>query len=143
MPSISPTADQAVFASAAEKWQSVIVGDLTGLDTSGFPPRSDSCKWPVIIDDMFICAEYKPIDGPANIVGILGPEYTRKSNGLPVSGTMTYDVDDLVRLRSNTEGVFQFYMLHAMGFVLGKKHVTASSSRSSLLALHMGKQHSP
>jgi hypothetical protein len=69
---------------------------------------------------MFICAEYKPIDGPGNTVGILGVEYTRKSNGLPLSGTMRYDVDDLMRLRSTTEGVFQFYMLHAMGYVLGK-----------------------
>jgi hypothetical protein len=116
---ITTTADQTVFASAAAKWQSVVTGDLTSFDTRSLPPRDDGCQWPSIIDDLFVCAEYQAIDGPSNVLGFAGPEYIRNSNGLPFSGVMTFDLDDLTRLRGNGGGKFLNTILHEMGHVLG------------------------
>jgi hypothetical protein len=116
---ITTTADQTIFASAAAKWQSVITGDLSSYDTRTLRPRTDGCQWPPIIDDLFICAEYQAIDGPSNVLGYAGPEYIRNANGLPFSGHMVFDLDDLTRLRGNGGGKFLNTILHEMGHVLG------------------------
>jgi hypothetical protein len=119
MTKITTTADQNIFASAAAKWQSVITGDLSSYDTRNLPPRDDGCRWPSIIDDLFICAEYQAIDGPYNVLGYAGPEYIRNANGLPFSGSMVFDLDDLTRLRGNGGGKFLSTIIHEMGHVLG------------------------
>jgi hypothetical protein len=116
---ITTTADQAVFTSAAARWESVITGDLSSYNTSRFPPRDDGCQWPSIIDDLFICAEYQSIDGPSNVLGYAGPEYIRSANGLPFSGSMVFDLDDVARLQGNGGGKFLNTILHEMGHVLG------------------------
>jgi Leishmanolysin len=128
---ITTAADQTVFASAAAKWQSVVTGDLTSFDTRNLPPRDDGCQWPSIIDDLFVCAGYQAIDGPSNVLGFAGPEYIRNSNGLPFSGVMTFDIDDLTRLRGNGGGKFLSTILHEMGHVLG---TSACSCRGCLAA---------
>jgi hypothetical protein len=116
---ITATADQNIFASAAAKWQSVITGDLTSFDPRSLPPRDDGCQWPSSIDDLFVCAKYQAIDGPSNVLGFAGPEYIRNANGLPFSGVMTFDIDDLTRLRGNGGGKFLNTILHEMGHILG------------------------
>jgi hypothetical protein len=114
---ISPTTDQALFASAANRWQSVITGDLSDFAASDFPPRDDNCQWPTVIDDLFICAGYEAIDGPENVLGFGSPEYVRLPSSLPISGTITFDRADLAYLRGG--GTFQNVILHEMGHVLG------------------------
>jgi hypothetical protein len=114
---ISPTTDQALFAVAATRWQSIITGDLLDFASSDFPPRDDSCQWPTVIDDLFICAGYKSIDGPEKVLGFGSPEYIRLPSALPISGTMTFDLADLAYMRGT--GTFQDVILHEMGHVLG------------------------
>jgi hypothetical protein len=116
---ITTAADQAVFMSAAAKWESVIAGDLSSYDTRNWQARDDGCQWPSIIDDLFICAEYQTIDGPSNVLGYAGPEYIRNANGLPFSGSMVFDLDDIARLQSNGGERFLNTILHEMGHVLG------------------------
>jgi hypothetical protein len=74
---ISTAADKAVFSNAAAKWQRVITSDLSDFNTNTFAARTDSCTWPTVIDDLFICAEYQPYDGPYNVLCFAGPECVR------------------------------------------------------------------
>jgi hypothetical protein len=123
---ITTAADQAIFASAAAKWESIITEDLSNINTRGAPPREDNCTWPSVIDDLFICSGYKPIDGRKKVLGFSGPEYVRNSNGLPISGTMTFDTADLTFLRGNGGEKFLNTILHKKGHVLGTQYVVPS-----------------
>jgi cell division septation protein DedD len=109
-------ADRAIFTAAAAKWESIITDDLPGFGIGCFPPRTDSCQWPLLVDDMFVCAQYQAIDGPYNILAFAGPEYVRVPGGLPISGSMTFDSADLAFFRS---GSFRTVILHEMGHILG------------------------
>jgi hypothetical protein len=117
---ITTAADKAVFSDAAAKWQRVITSDLSDFNTNIFAARTDSCTWPTVIDDLFICAEYQPYDGPYNVLGFAGPEWVRVPSGLPISGSMTFDVADLSYLRGNGGNGFLSTILHEMGHVIGK-----------------------
>jgi hypothetical protein len=121
---ITKAADRNVFASAAAKWESVVVGDLESYANSSFPTRNDGCQWPAVVDDLFICAKYGVFDGLANFLGFGGPDYVRP-NGLPISGNMVFDIDDIANMRSNG-GQLQSLILHEMGHVLGTSHFAAS-----------------
>jgi cell division septation protein DedD len=126
--SMVTASDRTIFASAAAKWQSIITGDLQGFDISSFPPRTDGCQWPLFVDDMFICAQYRAIDGPLKVLAFAGPEYVRVPGGLPVSGSMTFDIEDLALFRAE----FQTIILHEMGHVLGTLHLAASDVASCI-----------
>jgi hypothetical protein len=113
-----PSADAAIFSAAADRWMTVIVGDLPGtVSTAAFRKISD-CVYPATIDDLFICARYTSIDGTSGILGSAGPEYTRNSDGLPVVGTMEFDTADTPSMKASGELIDT--ILHEMGHVLGE-----------------------
>jgi hypothetical protein len=110
--------DQAIFNTAKARWESVIVGDKSDFATAGISLKSleSGCVLPNTIDDLYICANYKAIDGNDNIVGIAGPNMSRQ-DGTAVIGSMTFDSADIALLKnSNSLGST---ILHEMGHVLG------------------------
>jgi hypothetical protein len=116
-----PSADAAIFSAAADRWMTVIVGDLPGtVSTAGFRTISN-CIYPATIDDLYICARYTSIDGTSGVLGSAGPEYTRNSDGLPVVGSMEFDTADTPSMKASGELIDT--ILHEMGHVLGKSWI--------------------
>jgi hypothetical protein len=121
---IIPSSDLTLFTAAAERWQSIIVGDLPdrGVFFDGALFSDPRCVAPNTIDDLFICGSYNTIDGPINdttssILGFGGPTYTRRKGGLTLIGEMVFDIDDISFLKDS--GSFDTVILHEMGHVLG------------------------
>ena len=117
---LEPDARQVeVFEAAAARWEQIIIKDvpsITGTVPSaflGFPPVVENGT----IDDIIIEVVIAPIDGPGNILGQAGPVYARDSDGLPLSGVMFFDVDDLELL--DAFDLFEDVIVHEMGHVLG------------------------
>ena len=107
-----------VFEAAAARWERIIIKDvpsITGTIPSafaGFPPVSTGT-----IDDIIIEVVIAPIDGPGRILGQAGPRYVRTADGLPLSGVMYFDIDDLDFL--DELDLFEDVIVHEMGHVLG------------------------
>jgi hypothetical protein len=113
-----PSGDQSLFTNAAQRWESIIVGDLSNVARSSLRFRlSAGCSAPVTIDDLYICARYSDIDGPKNVLGSAGPYDRRSSNSLTVTGEMEFDISDISYLKS--QGNFASVILHEMGHILG------------------------
>lgn len=108
-----------VFESAAARWERIIIRDIpsfTGTLPSAFqglPPVIDG----ETIDDVLIEVVIAPIDGPGGILGQAGPRFVRTADGLPITGVMFFDVDDLDFLESLD--LFEDVIVHEMGHVLG------------------------
>lgn len=111
-----PSSDVSIFTNAAERWESIIVGDLPNVASSG-GSFSSGCSPPSTIDDSFICAKYVSIDGPRGVLGSAGPSYVRGS-GLTIAGEMEFDSADVASLID--AGNFDSVILHEMGHILGK-----------------------
>jgi len=118
-----------VFESAAARWERIIIRDvpsITGTLPSAFvglPPVIDGGT----IDDILIEVVIAPIDGPGGILGQAGPRFIRNVDGLPVTGVMFFDVDDLDFLESLN--LFEDVIVHEMGHVLGIGTLWNSSGR--------------
>ena len=97
---------QAVFSTAAQRWEQIIIGDL--------PRAYTSDGW---VDDVAIRASAPEIDGPGKILGMAGPTQFRSGSVLPVTGIMMFDTADL-ELLENT-GKLLDVIVHEMGHVLG------------------------
>ena len=93
------------FMRAAERWESIITGDLADIQT--FNGR---------IDDLRITASVTEIDGPGHVLGQAAPTAIR-SNGLPFAGFMQFDSADIDTMIAN--GTYDGVILHEMGHVLG------------------------
>lgn len=89
------------FEMAANKWESVISGDL--VDIEG-------------VDDLLINISVKKIDGVGNTLGQAGPDQFRPETNLPYFGHMEFDEDDF-SVMTNQE--IYSVVLHEMGHVLG------------------------
>jgi hypothetical protein len=113
------TASQrAVFESAANRWSSLISGDLEDTEAQ-IPAGSCGETTPSLdltIDDLVIFASVEEIDGPNNILGSAGPCFIR-TGGLPVIGVMRFDLADVNVLES--AGQLGLVFLHEMGHVIG------------------------
>jgi Leishmanolysin len=96
---------QDAFARAADRWATVIVGDLPDVEVEGD-----------LIDDVLILAEGAPIDGVGNVLGQAGPTHVRVG-GPPCRGVMRFDTDDLSAMEA--EGTLVDVITHEMGHVLG------------------------
>ncbi|CAB9509473.1 zinc metalloendopeptidase [Seminavis robusta] len=106
--------DDTVFRNAVDKWSKVIIGDTTNF--TGNLGGSSACgPWPSSIDDIYICGEYKYIDGQSGILGSAGPRHYRPSEGLPLTGTMSFETVDVENTIQDLFGV----ILHEMAHVLG------------------------
>jgi Leishmanolysin/Bacterial pre-peptidase C-terminal domain/Bacterial Ig-like domain len=116
----------AVFQQAAQKWQSIITGDLPNAIyfQTGFTSS-------VVVDDLFIDAIAKPIDGVGNVLGgsipdAFRPTSTLASSGLPYHGIMEFDTADLATLEAT--GTLLSVVEHEMAHVLGFGAIWASKS---------------
>jgi len=101
---------QAVFTTAANRWQSIITGDIPDVGI-------DNTRWGAAVDDIRINASGVAIDGVNGILGQAGPDYIRVPSFLPISGTMEFDTADLAILESS--GQLNNVIIHEMGHVLG------------------------
>lgn len=99
------------FATAADRWTRVIVGDLPPVEIDG-----------ETIDDVLIVAEGADIDGAGRVLGRAGPTHVRPESAgaaalLPARGEMTFDAADLAALEA--DGSLDDVICHEMGHVLG------------------------
>lgn len=99
---------QAVFASAASRWEAILTGDVEDVGPGA---------WGNAVDDMRISAQGLTIDGSGGILGQAGPEYYRSDTNLPFTGVMQFDSADLATLEQS--GQLQNVIVHEMGHVLG------------------------
>ena len=91
---------QQAFELAAQRWQAVIIGDLTGF------PKGHTIDWfggtfskayNEAVDDVVIGYELRSIDGIGRTLGQAGPTRTRSAGpnrGTTISGIMIFDLDD-------------------------------------------------
>lgn len=124
---VTSNAFESIFAQAADRWGSVVTGDLPPiLDFGTFTALTTieaqyGCTFPQDVDDVSICAVVAEIDGPSgpgvpSILGFAGPTFIRTASLLPISGIMVFDEADvgvtIVGERLKTT------ILHEMGHVL-------------------------
>jgi Leishmanolysin len=107
---LTPTQKNA-FKKAADRWTSVIVGDLPSVVVGG-----------EVIDDLVIEAQGVAIDGPRGILGQAGPTNLRPASAgasafLPAKGIMSFDKADLAQMEA--DGTLLDVITHEMGHVLG------------------------
>ncbi|MGW7334058.1 leishmanolysin-related zinc metalloendopeptidase [Streptomyces sp. NPDC054840] len=106
---------QDVFAEAAERWASVIVGDLETAVIHDF-------SGDVVVDDLLIDAEGVPLDGVFGVLGEAGPRIFRPESAttgarLPAKAIMRFDTADLGQMED--EGTLLDVITHEMGHCLG------------------------
>lgn len=111
-----PLADQSFFSLAAQRWENIVRGDLSDVDSAGLSGFGGDCVLPDTIDDLYICAVYSDIDGPGQVLGSAGPRYYR-DNGLTTTGFMQFDAADIEYLKE--KGNFDSVIVHEMGHILG------------------------
>jgi Leishmanolysin len=102
---------QAAFAAAADRWTTMIVGDLPAVMVDN-----------EAIDDVLILAQGSAIDGPGRILGQAGPTHLRPESAddaalTPAKGIMSFDTDDLEKMEA--DGTLNDVITHEMGHVLG------------------------
>ncbi len=107
------------FVVAAQRWMSIIVGDVPDINISK-PAGDCGSNSPAVtefVDDLIIFATVEAIDGPGGVLGSAGPCTIRSPSALPIVGRMRFDNADLdVR---ETNGQLVDLILHEMGHVLG------------------------
>ena len=82
------------FQDAMDRWSQIILGDIP--DFSGNLDGSSSCgNWPSSVDDVYICGVYKYIDGPGGVLGSASPRHYRPTEGLPLTGEMSFEIIDI------------------------------------------------
>ena len=119
----SGTASQdAAFVSAANRWMSILRGELTDVDFSLNPVAADACTTgqPLVndvVDDLRVFVDIKAIDGPGGTLGQAGPCRLHADSNLPVLGFMEFDAADVANLEA--VGDLIDVALHEMGHVLG------------------------
>ena len=116
---LTPT-QQKAFVDAAARWGKIITSDLPDVPAGVIPENACGTGSPSIgipIDDMLIFAAVTTIDGPGGILGSAGPCVIRAPAGLPVVGTMRFDVADVTNLEA--QGTLSSVILHEMGHVIG------------------------
>ena len=117
------TASQdAAFVSAADRWMSILRGELTDVDFSLNPVAADGCLTgqPVVndvVDDLRVFVRIITIDGPGGTLGQAGPCSLHSDSNLPVLGFMEFDSADVANLEA--AGDLIDVALHEMGHVLG------------------------
>ena len=117
----TPSQD-AVFIAAADRWMSILQGELGDVDFSSAPVPANTCVQGQAavsdtVDDLRIYIDIKPLDGPLGTLGQAGPCQIRMTSQLPVLGFMQLNAADVTRLEQ--DGDLVNVILHEMGHVLG------------------------
>ena len=99
-------AQQAAFATAAERWGRIITADVPAVVVDG-----------ETVDDIVIDADGMAIDGPKGILGRAGPTMLRPGSFLPAAGMMSFDSADLAMMEA--DGSLVSVIVHEMAHVLG------------------------
>lgn len=112
-------AQMTAFTAARQRWESLIVGDLSNisLDATAGQCGSNSPAIHRVVDDLLILVTLTSIDGAGNVLAQSGPCFTRIAGSLPVLSLMQLDTDDLDQLQ--TAGLLQSVIVHEMGHALG------------------------
>lgn len=98
---------QGVFEKAAQRWESIIVGDLPNAMYNG-----------VAVDDLLIEANGASIDGASGVLAQANWDKLRDTGSqLPVHGHVVVDYADLASLQA--DGRLQRVIEHEIGHVLG------------------------
>ena len=114
----SPTAsEEAAFEAARARWEAIISSDIPDISANLTPVRGCHGRLTGTFDDVIIFVNLSSIDGPGGVLGSAGPCYFRTPSGLPITGVMTFDTDDLAEL--SADGLLEDVILHEMGHVLG------------------------
>ena len=119
------TASQdAAFIAAANRWMTILQGDLGDVDFSSNPVPADSCGEGVVhpevsdrVDDLRILIDIRSIDGLNGTLAQAGFCQIRTASRLPVLGFMSFDSEDLGPIEM--AGDLAALTLHEMGHVLG------------------------
>ena len=117
----TPSQD-AVFLAAADRWMSILEGELNNVDFSSNPVPADQCVLgqPAVsgtIDDLRVFVDIIFLDGPGGTLGQAGPCHIRSTSQLPVLGFMQFDSADVAFIEQSSDLVS--VTLHEMGHVLG------------------------
>ena len=119
----TPSQD-AAFITAADRWMTILQGDLSDVDFSPNPVLANTCGQGVqhpevsdTIDDLRIFIDIRSLDGPAGTVAQAGFCQIRGASRLPVLGFMSFDAVDLGPVEQ--DGDLVALTLHEMGHVLG------------------------
>jgi leishmanolysin len=98
---------QTAFKNAADYFTTVITGDIGGGGRIG----------KVIVDDLYVTAEVRTIDGVGNILGQAGPSHVWTANDLTADGSMQFDVADAQDFYN--QGLWDDIVTHELMHVLG------------------------
>ena len=114
---------QAVFVDAANRWASIIRGDLANIPLPGPTSLNPSgADVEGTIDDVLIDASFINIDGPSAVLGRAGPRLIRSGEDAPLTiyGIMEFDVAEFAPggFFDDPKG-YSDVILHEMGHVLG------------------------
>ena len=114
----------ATFIAAADRWMSILQGELSDIDFSSNPVSANTCGQGVqhpevsdTVDDLRVFIDIRPIDGVLGTLGQAGFCQIRSDSRLPVLGYMSFDSEDLGPLEE--AGDLAALTLHEMGHVLG------------------------
>lgn len=100
-----------IFVNAANRLSGIVVGDVQDVSVI----MKGGVRY---VDDIFITAELKAIDGVNGILGQAGPTSVRTAGSLPATGTMQFDSADTARFidLGLFDEIVTHEMLHVMGF---------------------------
>ncbi len=115
---------RAAFDKSEQFWENAITGNLPWstvlqnalencLARNGFTLDVPGDR---VVDDLLIYVDIRDIDGPGGVFGGAGPCQIRADTGLPVVGTMFFDVTDMDGL---SEEARDETILHEMAHVIG------------------------
>ncbi|NJK62359.1 MAG: hypothetical protein HC921_06390 [Synechococcaceae cyanobacterium SM2_3_1] len=112
--------EQALFRQVADRWATVIVGDLPDVLLTLLPGSCLSTSPGVnqLIDDLLVDISVSTVDGEGGLLGQAGPCLVRTGSNLPLYGSVQLDLDDRTGLAASNQldEVFSHELGHVLGF---------------------------
>lgn len=116
---------KAIFQSAATRLSSIIDGDVGDV-------RVSMNGQIITVDDIYITAELKTIDGVGGILGQAGPTSVRTGSYLPATASMQFDSADAATYLAagQFDEIVTHEMTHSLGFgsIWSNLHLTDAGS---------------
>ena len=109
------------FIEAADRWMTILRGELPNVDFSSNPVAADSCTLGQqtitdTVDDLRIFVDISFIDGFGGALAQAGTCQIRGTSQLPVLGFMQFEAEDIAPMQQDN---LVTVALHEMGHVLG------------------------